>query len=400
MSKEFRAAVKQICTEKNIDEESVITAVEQALATAYRKDYWNRDQEIEVELPDSNIESATVYIIKEVVNDVEDENYEISLKEAAKINPNIEYWDEIRIDVTPIWYWRIAAQSAKQVIHQKIQEAERDSLFNKFKDREWEVLYWVINRVEWTNVTIEIEKNLVDLLYRNQIKWEDYYTWKRICVLLESVHKTSRWPSIIISRWSKKLIQKLLEKEIPEISDWDVKIMAIARDPWNRSKIAVRSTDDSIDPIWACVWSKWSRINIITDELWWERIDMIQWDENPARLIARTLQPAKIAKVIIVNEEEWADSSWRLIKKRAAVFVEEDQRAMAIWKRWQNIRLATDLTWFELDMYNLEELHIFEEKLAELKHNAISYSWDKDSEQWELEEKKQKRRIGKNKEDK
>ena len=383
MSKEFIAAIKQICSEKNIEEEAVINAVEQALATAYRKDYWNKDQEIEVKLHWDSIESATVYIIKEVVNDVEDENYEISLKEAKKINPSVKYWDEIKMDVTPIWYGRIAAQSAKQVIHQKIQEAERQSIFEKFKNREWSILYWVINRVEWTNVTIDIEKNIVNIPYRHQIKWEEYYTWKRICVLLESVQKTAKWPNIIISRSSIKLVEKLLEKEIPEINDWDVQIMSIARDPWNRSKIAVKSNDTNIDPIWACVWSKWSRINIITEELGWERIDMLEWDENPAKLISKSLQPAKIAKVIIINETESEDSTWRRIKKRAAVFVEEDQRAMAIWKKWQNIRLATDLTWFELDMYNIEELPAFEKRLEELKHNAISYTLEEEDEEEE-----------------
>lgn len=376
MSKEFLAAVKQIANEKNIDEETIMEAVKAALVTAFRKDYWNKEQEIEVDIHWWSIESATVYMIKEVVEAVEDENYEISLKEAKKIKADIEEWDEIRIDVTPVWYWRIAAQSAKQVILQKINEAEKLSLYERFKDREWTIIYWVVNRVEWTMVTVEVERFLVNLTYKHQIPWEDYFNWKRLALYLEKVQMSWKWPQIIVSRSSKNLVKALLEKEIPEIWDWDVEIRWVARDSWNRSKVAVWSDNEKIDPIWACVWFKWARINVITDELWWERIDMLEWDENPAKLIARTLQPANIAKVIIINDEEYKDDIWRLIKKRAAVFVEEEQRAMAIWKKWQNIQLATDLTWYELDMYNIEELEAFEKKLAELKQDVISYEWE------------------------
>jgi len=374
MSKEFLAAVKQIASEKNIDEEMIIDAVQSALITAYRKDYWNKEQEIEVEIEWWSVESATVYIIKEVVEEVEDGDYEISISDAKKIKSDIEEWDEIRIDVTPMWYWRIAAQSAKQVILQKINEAEKLSMYERFKDREWSIIYWIINRVEWTMVTIEVERFLVWLTYRHQIPWESYFNWKRIALYLEKVQMSWKWPQIIVSRASKYLVEALLEKEIPEILDWDVEIKWVARDAWNRSKVAVWSDSDKVDPIWACVWFKWSRINVVTDELWWERIDMLEWDPNPAKLIARTLQPANIAKVIIINNEEYTDDTWRLIKKRAAVFVEEEQRAMAIWKKWQNIQLATNLTWYELDMYNIEELEVFEEKLKELEQESFSYS--------------------------
>lgn len=394
MSKEFQAAIKQLSAEKNLEESVIIQAVEQALATAYRKDYWNKDQEIEVEISWWNIESAVIYLIKEVTEEVLDDNYEINLKEARRIDPNVQIWDIIRIDVTPVWYGRIAAQAAKQVIHQKIQEAEKDSLFKKFKTREWEILYWVVSRVEWTNITLDIEKNMVNLWFKQQIPNENYFSWKRICVILDKVHKTIKWPSISISRSSPKLIEKLLEREIPEISDWDIDIMWIARDAWNRSKVAVKSNDNDIDPIWACVWSKWSRINVITEEIWGERIDMIEWSSNPAKLIARALQPAVISKVIIINDEEWTDDHWRFIKKRAAVFVEENQRAMAIWRKWQNIRLATDLTHYELDMYNIEELAAFEKKLAELKYKVISYEWEDNNknEWWEDDSWNKKRR--------
>ena len=381
MNKEFMAAIKQLATAKNISEDLIIEAVKNALATAYKKDYWNKEQEIEVELNWESIEASTVYLLKEVVEEVEDEDYEISVKDAQKMKPDAEEWDEIRLDVTPTSYWRVAAQAAKQVIMQKINEAEKNSVYEKFKWREDTVLYWQISRVEWTHISVEIDWYLVPFWYKQRIKWELYKAWQRLSFYLEKVEMAWRWPKIVISRTSKELLVKLLEREIPEIADWDIEVKAYARDAWNRSKLAVVSNDPNIDPVWTCVWFKWSRINNVIDELWGERIDIIEFEENPAKLIAKTLQPAKISKVIIINPEWYEDEeTWRFIKKRAAIFVEEDERAMAIWKKWQNITLATWLTWFELDMYNIEELEAFENKLAELEQECESYTFNHENE--------------------
>ena len=380
MNKEFMSAIKQLAAAKNIEEELIIEAVKNALATAYKKDYWNKEQEIEVELNWESIEASTVYLLKEVVEEVEDEDYEISVEDAQKMKPDAEEWDEIRLDVTPTWYWRVAAQAAKQVIMQKINEAEKNSVYEKFKWREDTVVYWQVSRIEWTYISVEIDWYLVPLWFKQRIKWEQYRPWQRLSFYLDKVEMAWKWPKIVISRTSKELLIKLLEREIPEIADWDIEIKAYARDAWNRSKLAVISHDSNIDPVWTCVWFKWARINNIIDELWWERIDIIEFEENPAKLIAKTLQPAKISKVIIINPENYVDEeTWKFIKKRAAIFVEEEERAMAIWKKWQNITLATWLTWFELDMYNNEELEAFESKLEELQQECDSYTFEEEN---------------------
>ena len=346
--------------------DQVIEAVKQAIATAYRKDYGNKEQEIRVDLKEGQ-DMPSILLVKEVVDELENDNFEISVKDAQKMKPDAEAGDEIEIDVTPTEYGRIAAQAAKQVILQKIQEAEKLSLYEMFKDREEELLTANVTKVEHNWVTLEIEGMTVTLPWREQIPGEHYYTGKRLRVFLDTVEMTGKGPQLRISRTHPKLVQKLLELEIPEVRNGDVQIMAIARDAGFRSKVAVQSNDPRIDPIGACVGQKGVRIQAVMEEINGERVDMIEWSEDPIRLISTSLQPAAISAVIIVNGKEYLDDEERKIKKRAAVFVEEAQRPMAIGKKGQNIRLATELTSFELDMYNYEELPAFKAKLAELR---------------------------------
>ncbi|MCK5607411.1 transcription termination/antitermination protein NusA [Candidatus Pacearchaeota archaeon] len=360
MNQQFMAAVNQICAEKNISFESVMEAVNAALATAYRKDFGNKEQEVEVILNDGGT-FATVLLIKEVVAEVENPNVEISLAEAKKMKKDVEVGDEIRIDVTPLEYGRIAAQSAKQVILQRIQEAERESLYEMFKNRENELLSSQIMRVEGETIFINIENHTVQLSPRDQIPGEKYYNGKRIKVYLDKVVHTSRGPELSISRTHPNLVVRLLEMEIPEVIEGDVKVKSIARDAGTRSKVAVSSDDEKIDPIGACIGQKGVRIQSVMEELSGERVDIIEWSEDPREFIATALQPAKIAEVIIVNGGD--DPR---VRKRAAVFVEEEERPMAIGKRGQNVRLASDLTNYELDLYNLEQLPAFKEKIKEL----------------------------------
>lgn len=366
MRASFLAAINQICSEKNVSPDQVLEAVKQAIATAYRKDYGNKEQEIRVELKEGH-DLPTILLIKEVVETVENENFEISLRDAKKLKPDTEEGDEISIDVTPIEYGRIAAQAAKQVILQKLQEAEKQSLYEIFKGRERELLTATVTKVEHNWVTLEIEGMTVTLPWREQIPGEHYYTGKRIRVYLDTVEMTGKGPQLRISRTHPELVRKLLDLEIPEVRNGDVAIMAIARDPGFRSKVAVRSDDPRIDPIGACVGQKGVRIQAVMEELNGERVDMIEWSEDPIKLISTALQPASISAVIIVNDTERLDEEGRRIKKRAAVFVEEAQRPMAIGKKGQNIRLATQLSNYELDMYNYEELPAFKAKLAELR---------------------------------
>ncbi|MBM3227265.1 transcription termination/antitermination protein NusA [Candidatus Peribacteria bacterium] len=371
MKASFIAAVNQICAEKNVSPDQVIEAVKQAIATAYRKDFGNKEQEIRVDLPEGK-EHPVILLVKEIVEDVENENFEINLKDAKKIKSDAEVGDEIEIDVTPEGYGRIAAQAAKQVILQKLQEAEKMSLYEMFKDREEELLTATVTKVEPNWVTLEIEGMTVSLPWREQISGEHYYTGKRIRVYLDTVEMTGKGPQLRISRTHAGLIRKLLELEIPEVRNGDVEIKAIARDAGFRSKVAVKSKDPRIDPIGACVGQKGVRIQAVMEEINGERVDMIEWSEDPIRLISTALQPAAISAVIIVNDKEALDEQGRRVKKRAAVFVEEAQRPMAIGKKGQNIRLATELTGYELDMYNYEELPAFKAKLAEIRGGPVA----------------------------
>jgi transcription termination/antitermination protein NusA len=366
MRASFIAAINQICSEKNVSPDQVIEAVKQAIATAYRKDYGNKEQEVRVDLPESD-EMPRILIVKEVVEEVENENFEMLLDDAKKIKRDVDVGDEIEIDVTPEGYGRIAAQAAKQVILQKLQEAERMSLYEKFKDREGELLTANVTKTDPNWVTLEIEGMTVSLPWREQIQGEHYYTGKRIRVFLEKVEMTGKGPQLKISRTHANVVKKLLELEIPEVRNGDVEIRGIARDAGFRSKVAVSSKDPRIDPIGACVGQKGVRIQAVMEEINGERVDMLEWSEDPIKLISTALQPAAISAVIIVNDKEQADEAGRRIKKRAAVFVEEAQRPMAIGKKGQNIRLATELTGYELDMYNYEELPAFKAKLAELR---------------------------------
>ncbi|MDD4319090.1 MAG: transcription termination factor NusA [Candidatus Peribacteraceae bacterium] len=373
MRASFLAAINQICSEKNVSPDQVIEAVKQAIGTAYRKDFGNKEMEIRVDLEEGK-DMPTILLVKEVVEDVENENFEISVKDARRIKPDAEPGDEITIDVTPIEYGRIATQAAKQVILQKLQEAEKMSLYQMFKDREDELLTATVTKVDPNWVTLEIEGMTVSLPWREQIPGEHYYTGKRLRVYLETVEMSGKGPQLRISRTHSKLVQKLLELEIPEVRNGDVEIKAIARDPGFRSKVAVLSHDPRIDPIGACVGQKGVRIQAVMEEINGERVDMIEWSQDPIKLISLALQPASISAVIIVNGEEHLDDAGRKIKKRAAVFVEEAQRPMAIGKKGQNIRLATELTGFELDMYNYEELPAFKAKLAELRGEPVPAS--------------------------
>ena len=366
MRASFLAALNQICSEKNVSPDQVLEAVKQAIATAYRKDYGNKEQEIRVVLDESR-DQPQILLVKEVVEEVENDNFEINIRDARTIKKGIDVGDEIEIDVTPAEYGRIAAQAAKQVILQKLQEAERQSLYEKFKDRESELLTATVTKTDPNWVTLEIEGMTVSLPWREQIPGEHYYTGKRIRVYLEKVELTGKGPQLKISRTHSQLVKKLLELEIPEVRNGDVEIKGIARDAGFRSKVAVLSSDPRIDPIGACVGQKGVRIQAVMEEINGERVDMLEWSEDPIKLISTALQPAAISAVIIVNDKEQVDEMGRRIKKRAAVFVEEAQRPMAIGKKGQNIRLATELTGFELDMYNYEELPALKAKLAEMR---------------------------------
>lgn len=343
MHQQFMAAVRQLCNEKNLPEEVVMEIVKAALKTAYRKDYGTKDQNIDVEI-EPQTEHVSIFLVKEVVDEVEDEEYEISLTDAKKLNKAIKTGEEVRMDVTPTTYGRIAAQAAKQVIIQRIQEAERDLMYEMFKDRENELINAVIHRVDNNNVYVELGGITALLPAREQIPTEQYYGGQRIKLYLDRVEKTSKGPQLLISRRHPKLVEKLMELEIPEVKTGIVVVKAVAREPGVRCKVAVMSTDEQVDPIGACVGQNGVRVQSVTQELAGERIDIIPWSENPAVFIKESLKPAKITHVEV-------DETTKLAK----VYVVQDQRALAIGRSGQNVRLASNLTKWEIDILDADE---------------------------------------------
>jgi len=345
MQSQFLAAINQLCDEKNIPKDQIIETIKAAVRAAYRKDYGNKDQNIDVDL-DEKRELITIYLVKEIVKKVENPDAQILLKEAQRYNKSAKVGGEIRIDVTPLEYGRIAAQSAKQVIIQKIQEAERDIMYNTFKDRENELINAMVQRVEYGSVHVNLDNKLATILTPDQqIPRERYYAGQRIKLYLDRVIKTSRGPQLIISRNHPNLVMKLMELEIPEIKSGLVEVKTIAREAGVRSKIAVSSNDPKIDPIGSCVGQKGVRVQNVMDELNGERIDIIHWSNDIEQYIRTALAPAKVA-ALDLNKEE----------KRAKIYVNPDQRPLAIGKNGQNVRLASRLTGYELDILDIAEM--------------------------------------------
>ncbi|MDA1060345.1 MAG: transcription termination factor NusA, partial [bacterium] len=337
MQSQFLAAINQLCDEKNISKDRVIETIKAALKAAYRKDYGTKDQNVDIDL-DDNSGLVTVFLVKEVVDEVEDEELQITESDAKKYSKKAKVGDEIRIDVTPTNYGRIAAQAAKQVIIQRIQEAERDVMYDTFKDRENELINAIVHRVDGRNIYLNLDDKITTTLpYDQQISGEKYYSGQRIKLYLDKVIKTTRGPELLISRTHPSLVRKLLELEIPEIKSNLVEIKSIARDPGVRCKVAVCSHDEKIDPIGSCVGQKGVRVQNIMEELHGERIDIIQWSEDMLEYIKTALAPAKTT-VIVLDDKI----------KRAKVYVQPDQRPLAIGKQGQNVRLASILTGWEI----------------------------------------------------
>lgn len=345
MQSQFLAAIQQLCDEKNIPREVVMETIKAALRAAYRKDYGNREQNIEVNL-DEKSGKATVLLVKEVVKKRTDADLQMSLKEAQKIKPDAKVGDYIKLDVTPIDYGRIAAQSAKQVIIQRLQEAEREMMYDLFKNRENELLNALVHRVENSNVYVNLEDKATTILPPNeQIPGERYYGGQRVKIYLDKVIKTTKGPQLLISRTHPNLVRKLLELEIPEVRNGSVEIKGVAREPGMRCKVAVMSTDPKIDPIGSCVGQKGVRVQNIMDELNGERIDIIQWSDNEENFLRTALSPAKVTAVKLDKE-----------KRRAAVYVTQDQRPLSIGRNGQNVRLASQLTGWEVDILDADKL--------------------------------------------
>lgn len=337
MNKELLEALKELCDEKGISPDVILDALDAALVAAYKKNF-NSAQNVAVSV-DRDTGAVKVMAQKTVVELVENEQEEISLDDAKTISAKYELGDVVNIEVTPKDFGRISAMTAKQVVTQRIREAERGILYSEFTEKTSEIVSGRVERVEHGNVFVDIGKAEAFLPLNEQPKGETYEVGSTIRCYVSSVRNTTRGTQILLSRTHTGLVQKLFETEVPEIADGTVVIKSIAREAGSRTKIAVYSNNPDVDPQGACIGPKGMRVQNIGDELRNEKIDIVKWSENPAEFIAASLSPSKVISTKI-NEEEHC----------AGVVVPENQLSLAIGKAGQNVRLAARLTGWKIDI--------------------------------------------------
>jgi len=335
----FMAAINQICDEKGLSRDIVLETIEAAIAAAYRKDFGKPSQIIKVKL-DEESGQTKVWQVFDVVEAVEDNENQKTPAEAKKILKKAKVGDQVEIELEPhSEFGRIAAQTAKQVIIQRIREAERDMLYAEFKDKEHKIINGVIQQIEGSNVIIDLGKLNGLMLPSDQIPKEKYYTGQRLKVFVRGVEESSRGPKVLVSRTDPGLITGLFELEVPEVAAKTVEIKGIAREAGFRSKVAVSTDQEGLDPVGSCVGQRGTRIQAILAEIGEEKIDIILWDENVEQSIINALSPAKVQKVKLHKKE-----------KTATVSVAEDQLSLAIGKGGQNVRLASKLAGWSIDI--------------------------------------------------
>jgi len=420
LTEDARLAIKQICAEKNIPEESVIETIESALAAAFRKDYGEKNQNINVEL---NLDTGKfkVFDVKEVVNDLTEKEIEaieklkeereelraqgvkpedmpeheeirrfnpktqIELKDAKEIKKTAKVDDILKTKLeVPGDFGRMAAQTAKQVIIQRLREAERNVLYQQFKDKEGELLTGMVQKREGKNIIIDIDHVSAILPPEEQVRSERYRLGDRIKVFIKSVSLTTKGPEIIVSRSDEEFVRKLFRLEIPEIASDIIEIKGISREAGSRSKVAVHTDSDNIDPIGSCVGQKGARIQTIINELNGEKIDIIKFEEDSRKFITNALLPAKISSIDLDEKQ-----------KVASVTVPSDQLSLTIGREGQNVRLATKLTGWKINI--VEEESGKEIKSEELKKEKAKEEKVEKTEEKKKEVKEEKAKVEKKK---
>ncbi|MGX4669268.1 transcription termination factor NusA [Cerasibacillus sp. JNUCC 74] len=342
MSTQLFDAIDNLAKEKGIDKEILLEALEAALISAYKKNFKSATN-VRVELNEET-GKMRVFSRKTVVEEVEDTQQELSIDEAKEINPNYEVDDIVEVEVTPKNFGRIAAQAAKQVVTQRVREAERGVIYSEFADREEDVMTGIIQRKDPRFVYVNLGKIEAKLAESEQMPTEEYNIHDRIKVFVTKVENTSKGPQIYISRSHPGLLKRLFEMEVPEIYDGIVEIKSVAREAGDRSKISVYARDPEIDPVGSCVGQKGQRVQAIVNELKGEKIDIVEWSDDPTIYVSNALSPSKVIKVL-VNEEERATK----------VIVPDYQLSLAIGKRGQNARLAAKLTGWKIDIKSESE---------------------------------------------
>jgi len=382
--KQFILAIDQICDEKGISKEKAIEIVEASLASAYKKEYGKKGQIIKVNLDEvsGDIEVFQIKTVAEEVDETElketgekeikeEEKEEIKKKfnpdknltveEAKKYKKNPQIDDEIEIPLPPRSdFGRIAAQTAKQVMIQKIREAEKEVIFNEFKNKEGEVVSGIVQRIEGKNVFIDIGKAVGILYPSEQISGEYYKVGQKLKIYIMKIEEEAKETNLILSRTNPNIVGKLFELEVPEIFSKTVEIKSIAREAGLRTKVAVHSNEEGIDPVGSCVGQKGARIQTIINELGGEKIDIIEWSDDIKKYIQHALSPAKVLR-IDVDEKN----------KSAIAYVDEDQLSLAIGKQGQNVRLAAKLTGWKIDVIEDKKEVVESDKKEEAKKKKI-----------------------------
>ena len=338
-NKELILALEELEKEKGIKKEYLLEAIETALVTAYKRNFDSLEN-VRVEM-DHQTGATHVYAIKEVMEKANDEDTEISLKEAQKINPDLKEGDTVETEIVPRDFGRIAAQTAKQVIIQKLREVEREIVYNEFNERKGEIVSGLIQKADHNIVVMDLGKLEGVMPLKEQIPTEHYKVNDKIKGYVLDVEKGAKGaPQVIVSRSHPDFVRKLLEFEIPEIYEGVIEIKSVSRDPGYRSKVAVYSPDQNIDPVGSCVGQKGVRIQNIINELNGEKIDVILYDKDPVKFITNALSPAKDIKVTIKDEN----------KKEALAVVGDNNLSLAIGKRGQNVKLASRLTHYKIEV--------------------------------------------------
>lgn len=338
MNSEFMEAIHELEKEKGIRKELLIEAIETALITAFKKNF-NSAENVKVSIDEDG--QVKVYAVKEVVEEVEDSFLQLTVEQAKEITKKdkIKIGEIVEIEVTPKDFGRIAAQTAKQVVVQKIREAERGIVFEEYANKEADIMTGVVQRIEKGNIFIDLGKTEAVLPLNERVQNEEYNLHDRLKLYVLEVKKTTKGPQIIVSRTHPGLVKRLFELEVPEIHDGTVEIVSISREPGSRTKIAVKSTVENVDPVGACVGQKGSRVQAVVNEIKGEKIDIIKWDKDPNVYISNSLSPSKVTSIEI-NEDG----------KSAKVVVPDYQLSLAIGKEGQNARLAAKLTGWKIDI--------------------------------------------------
>jgi N utilization substance protein A len=342
--KQLAMAVRTIAEEKNLPEDVVQEIVEQALAAAYRRDYGDREQEVRINM---NLKSGDIdaYVAKEVVKEVGDEHFEVNLSDAKKLKKDAKVGETVETHERIENFGRVAAQTAKQVILQRLREAEREIIMSEYEDKIGTVINGIVGRVEGRIVRVDLGKAQGIMPASEQIQGERYYPGQRLKVYLKDVERGFRGPQLVVSRGNTEFVEWLFKAEVPEMESGAVEIKTIAREAGVRSKLAVNSTVQGVDAVGTFVGGHGTRVNAVMSEIGeQEKIDIVVWSDDPATYVTNALSPTKVDKVVLDEKN-----------KKARVIVPEDQLSIAIGKNGQNVRLASKLTGYDLDIASAEQ---------------------------------------------